>query len=85
MTNTRDTPEAVPDWAESASRGYQQGRKDAEDEIARLRHLLAVAIDPDEDTAHEWCDEDSGGTHRFDRASFEVATRAALAPGEPHA
>lgn len=50
-------------------------------DVERLRHLLAVALDPADDEAHEWCDVDSDGYHRFDSESFEREAReyAALA------
>jgi hypothetical protein len=49
----------------------------------RLRHLLAVALDPSEDEDHEWCDEDGNAMHRFDRGAFEADVRAALASKDP--
>jgi hypothetical protein len=52
------------------------------EENSRLRHLLAVALDPSEDEEHEWCDVTSGGEHTFDRFSFERDARAALASEE---
>jgi len=49
-------------------------------ENSRLRHLLAVALDPSEDEQHEWCDVTSDGEHTFDSFSFERDARATLTP-----